>query len=254
MNTVNIDINKIVANPNQPRKNFEDDKLKSLSDSIKQFGLMQALNVRKNGDVYELISGERRLRASKIAGLKAVPCVLAEVGEDDSSIMSLIENVQREDLNFYELALSYKNILEKFSMTQKELATKLSLSQSSIANKLRILNLNKAMIDMIIQNNLTERHARVLLKIDDEKLRLRALKTIIKKGLNVRNSEELVEKLLKSDKKKRTVVKQSLKDLRIFTNSIKQVVQMGKDAGLEVDYDVEQTDDAYEITIIVEKK
>ncbi len=253
MNTVNIDINKIVANPNQPRKNFEGDKINSLSESIKQYGVMQALNVRKKGDIYELISGERRLRASKMAGLKEVPCVIVEVSDDDSSIMSLIENLQREDLNFYELALSYNNILEKFSMTQKELADKLSVSQSSIANKLRILNIDREMIDLIINHNLSERHARVLLKIKDEKLRLKALKTIIKNELNVKKSEELVEKLLKNDRKKKTVIKQSLKDIRIFTNSIKQVVQMGKDAGLGVDYDVIQTDDGYEITIIVEK-
>ncbi len=253
MKITKIDVNKIFPNPNQPRQIFDEEKIDSLSKSIAEFGVLQPLSVRKKDDYYELIAGERRLIASKKAGITEIPCILVDVEDKESSIISLIENIQREDLNFYEVAVSYKNIIEQFSLTQSELAKKLSVSQSSIANKLRILKLENNIITTIIDNNLTERHARVLLKIKDNHLKQKALNQIVKNKLNVSDSEKLIDKLLTKEKPTKEVVKNSLKDIRIFTNSVKQIVMSGKDAGLDVDFEITQTDDAYEFTIKVEK-
>lgn len=253
MNIIELSVDSIVANPHQPRKIFDDAKLKELSDSIEEFGVLQPLSVRKSGDKYELIAGERRLLASKKAGLKVLPCHVLDIDDADSAFISLIENLQREDLSFYEEALAYKDILEEFSLTQTELASRLAISQSAIANKLRILNIDSDILEELVSSNLSERHARALLKLDDKKKQKRVLKKIIKDDLNVAQTEEYIRKLLKINKPKRTVVKQSMKDIRVFTNTLKELIKSVEKAGLDVDFDISQNDDFYDFSIRVKR-
>ncbi len=253
MNMLYLDIEEILRNPNQPRKVFNDAKLDELAESIRDFGVLQPLTVRRKDDVYQLIAGERRLIAAKKAGLEKVPCILSDSTDKESAIISLIENIQREDLSFYEIALSYRALIDKFSITQLELAKRLSISQSALANKLRILKLDSSVLDSILTNNLSERHARALLKLDDVKLQKKALKKIIKNNYNVKQAEIYIQSLLAPSKPKMTVVKQSLRDIRVFTRTLKDLMASGEKAGLDVDFDISQSDDFYEYHIRVHR-
>ena len=169
---ISIHINEIFPNPNQPRTEFNEQELQQLSDSIRVNGLLQPLTVRKNVyQQYELISGERRLRASKLAGLTEIPAIVVDTDERQSAIFALIENIQRADLNFFEEAIAIKNLISEWNITQEEASERLGKAQSTLANKLRLLKLGSEEQQMILQNGLTERHARALLKINDEKKR-----------------------------------------------------------------------------------
>jgi ParB family chromosome partitioning protein len=192
-----IPVDRIAPNPYQPRKEFSKNALEELSASIKQYGVLQPINVRNIGDnLYELISGERRLRASKLAGIKEIPAIVIEVVEQDSAALALIENLQREDLNFMEEAEGYFNLINDHGITQEELAQRVGKKQSTIANKLRLLKLPKAITLVILENGLTERHARALLKLPDEAMQNKALKVILNRQLNVKKTEEMIEKML----------------------------------------------------------
>ncbi len=252
----NIRIDLISPNPNQPRAIFDDESINNLANSIKQYGIIQPLSVRKLKKGYELIAGERRLLAAKKLKLKDVPCVIISADDRDSGIISIIENIQRENLSFHEIALSYKKLIENYNLTQSELASRLSVSQSSIANKIRLLNLGSEMLEFAVKNNLTERHARALLKLPSSEVREKVLKQIIDKRLNVRETEKLIKRVSSKTPSNKSDVKllSSLKDIRIFTNSLKQVVDFGIDAGLDVQFDIKQLTDKYEFTIVVNKK
>ena len=164
-----IPIEKIRSNPYQPRRYFQRAALEELSASIREYGILQPLTVRKmSGGSYELVAGERRLRAAELAGLETVPCLLVQVNEYDSAMLALLENIQRQNLSFLEEAEGYRNLMEDYGLTQEELASKLSKSQSFIANKLRILKLEDPLKRLLVENNFTERHARALLKLPDE--------------------------------------------------------------------------------------
>jgi ParB family chromosome partitioning protein len=173
---INIPIDEIAPNPYQPRKDFSGSSLEELATSIKEYGVLQPVNVRKiGGKGYELVSGERRLRATRLAGMEVIPAVVIEVVEQDSAVIALIENLQREDLNFMEEAEGYHNLISDHGMTQEELAKKVGKKQSTIANKLRLLKLNNKIKKTILENELTERHARALLKLPGELLQVRLL-------------------------------------------------------------------------------
>lgn len=248
-----IPVTNIIANKNQPRKHFDDEAIEELAASIKAVGIIQPLSVREaeNG-IYLLISGERRLRASKLAGLDKVPCVIIRADEEDVELMSLVENIQREDLNFIEEAKAYLQLIESYRFTQQQLAEKVGKKQSTISNKLRLLKLGDEVIDLIIKNSLTERHSRALLQIPDTAMRVNAVKTIIKRDLNVRQTEELVEKL-KRDVLMNTA-KRNIKNVfnyKIYTNTIKQAYDTIKKTGVNVGYDEVQFDDRVEVKIII---
>lgn len=234
-----LPIDLIRPNPYQPRRKFDQATMDELCQSIQQYGVIQPINVRKISNThYELVSGERRLRASAMAGKKEIPAIVVDIGEDDSAIMALIENLQREDLGYMEEAEGYRNLIKEHGLTQEELAQKIGKSQSTIANKIRLLRLSPMVKKILADNGLTERHARALLKIEDEQIQLKVLQKVCDRGLNVRKTEELVQRALdkycnnpKVDDNKNRITK-SIKDIRIFVNTIRQAIDTMKKSGV----------------------
>lgn len=226
----------IHPNPSQPRKFFDTYSLKELSESIKEYGVLQPITVRKVRTGYELISGERRLRASKLAGLATIPSIVVNADNDKSAILALLENLQREDLSFFEIAEGYQKLISEQGMTQDDIARKLGKSQSTVANKIRLLRLSPIVKRIIREYALSERHARALLTLDEKK-QLEAVRTICDNNLNVRQSEELVSDMLKTKSKAKQTIKISgTNDIRLYTNTVKQAVDLmienGADASL----------------------
>lgn len=162
---VEIDINMIIPNPNQPRKDFQDTEISALAESIMQNGILQPLSVRRCGESFELIAGERRLRAAKMCGFTVVPCIVHEISDRNSAILALVENIQRQDLSFFDEAAAIEKLITYYGMTQEDAAAKLGKAQSTIANKLRLLRLTPEERNLIVKFGLTERHARALLKL-----------------------------------------------------------------------------------------
>ena len=254
-----IPIEFIRPNPYQPRKNFNKKALDELSQSIKTYGLIQPISVRKiHDESYELVAGERRLRASKLAKLDEVPVIILDYRDIDSAMVALIENLQREDLNFIEEAEGYSNLIKDHGFTQSQLAKKLGKSQSTIANKLRILKLPDDIKRMILDTNLTERHARALLRIPDDRLKRKVLEKIIQDDLTVKRTEKLVEDILdemmKNDEKEEK--KQNIKgliNLRIYLNTIKNAYTEIKKSGLNATYDEKDKGDFVEVVVRIPK-
>lgn len=194
---INININEIEANNEQPRKKFDEEKLQQLAKSIKEHGIVQPIIVKKEGDFYMLIAGERRWRAARLAGLKTIPAITKELTEREIMEISLIENIQREDLNAIEEASAYKRLVEEFNMTQEEIAEKIGKSRSAVANIIRLLNLDERVKNYVMDGVLTEGHARALITIQDEGIQYEAAKKVIDENLNVRQTEKLVKTILK---------------------------------------------------------
>lgn len=238
-NITYIPVEYIRPNPYQPRKQFNKIAMEELCESIKQYGVLQPINVRRMSlNSYELVAGERRLRAANMAGLNEIPCIIVNIDDEDSAVIALIENLQREDLSYMEEAEGYNNLLTDHGFTQEELAQKIGKSQSTIANKIRLLKLPPLVKKILADNNLTERHARALLKLHDEQLQLKVLKIVCEKGLNVKRTEELVEKAIQKftnqesssgPEKKCT---RAIKDIRIFVNTIRQAIDLMKKSGV----------------------
>jgi ParB family chromosome partitioning protein len=221
----------ILKNPNQPRRYFDRDELYGLADSIEENGMIQPLTVRKLIDGrYELISGERRLRAARIAGLRVVPCVEISVNEKTSAVLALLENIQRQDLNFFEEADAINKMIKDFGISREEASKKLGKSPSALSNKLRLLKISAPEREKILDNNLTERHARALLRIPDEDVRLSTIDYIIEKNLNVSQTELFIDNLISPDKKKPKIVK--ICDTRLFINTITKAVDSIRKSGV----------------------
>ena len=193
---IQIPIEEIVPNPYQPRRVFSEKSLEELKNSIESYGVLQPITVRKKNEKFELVAGERRLRAAKLANLKTIPAIVHEVSDETSAVLALLENLQREDLNFIEEALGYENLIKEHNFTQQQLAEKLGKNQSTIANKLRILKLPESIKESLVQNGLTERHARALLKLPNEELMSQVVSKIIKNELTVKKTEKLVKDIL----------------------------------------------------------
>lgn len=234
-----LNIDCVRPNPYQPRKQFSKGALEELCESIKQYGVIQPINVRRiSSNNYELVAGERRLRAATMAGLKEIPAIIINVNDNDSAVMALIENLQREDLNYMEEAEGYNNLINEHGFTQEELAQKIGKSQSTIANKIRLLRLPPMVKKMLSDNSLTERHARSLLKLHDEQLQLKVLKRVCERGLNVKKTEELVERAIErftrqeNDKHPEKKFTRAIKDIRIFINTIRQAIDLMKKSGV----------------------
>ena len=256
-----LPIDKIRSNPYQPRKYFNRAALEELSESIKAYGVLQPITVRKmSGGYYELVAGERRLRASEMAGLETIPAILMQVSDSDSAVMAFIENIQRQKLSFLEEAEGYKHMMEDYGLTQEELAVKLSKSQSSIANKLRVLKLEDSVKKLLLEYHFTERHARALLKLPDEETRLFVLAQMVQEEMNVKKTEELVEATLeemrprpveKGEQREKRYVRSS--DFRLFTNTIKQSVEVIRRSGMDVVYEDKQDEEGCEIVIRIRR-
>lgn len=257
-----INIDDIVPNPFQPRKTFHEEALDELAASIAEYGVIQPILVRRlNQGGFELIAGERRLRASKRAGLKEVPIIVKDFTDKEVAELAMIENLQREDLHFLEEAEGYYQLLVNFGLTQEELAKRVGKNQSTIANKLRILKLSPEVRSVLISENLTERHARSLLKLNDTQKQMQVLDIVRQKGLNVRETEGLIEEVLedisremsKKKKPKQNFVKM-IRDVRIFVNSINSLVKDMQKAGIGVNMNQEQDDDYIMINMKIPKK
>lgn len=225
----------IFPNKSQPRKIFQEDELTALSNSIYRNGIIQPLTVRKISSVeYELVAGERRLRAAIMAGFNKVPCIVMKCSDNQSAIFALIENIQRADLNMFEEAMAIKKLIIECQMTQEQVARQLGKKQSTIANKLRLLKLNENEQNFIIENKLTERHARLMLKVDEDE-RMKVLEKIVSESFNVVQSESYIETMNNQiDKKnnKKQHKKIIIKDVRIFLNTLTKAFDTMKLSGV----------------------
>lgn len=259
LEVIEVEIERIVSNPFQPRKTFSEEGLIELSSSIREFGVIQPLIVRQTPSGYELIAGERRLRASIMAQFDRVPCVVRRVSDKEMAEMALIENLQREDLHFFDEASGYEKLLTQFNLTQDVLASRIGKDQSTIANKLRLLKLPASVREIIFRERLTERHSRALLKIDGEHSQLEILQVVVEKKMNVRETDSFIEDHLKNVDSKPPLKQQQkllkiVKDVRIFINTIGELVKQMKNAGLDVQLTQEQDDDFVTITMVVPKR
>lgn len=254
-----IPIEFIKPNPYQPRKNFNKKSLEELSQSIKTYGLIQPVSVRQLGEgSYELVAGERRLRASEIAELEEIPAIIVEYRDQDSAMIALIENLQREDLSFLEEAEGYYNLVRDHGFTQQELAEKMGKSQSTIANKLRILKLSNDIKKSLVDNELTERHARALLRLPDDELRKKVLGRVIKDDLTVKKTEKLIENILDDlTKEEEEEAGQNIKGLinfKIYLNTLKNAYNAIKESGVEAKYREKDMGDHIEVVVQIPKK
>lgn len=233
---VSLPLYMIAPNPNQPRRYFDPAAMEELKSSIMEYGLIQPITVRRRGGEYELIAGERRFRASQMAGLEEIPAVIIEADNDKSAILALLENLQREDLSFFEIAESYKNLIREQGMTQNELALRVGKSQASVANKMRLLRLPPIVKKMIRDYDLTERHARALLLLPDEEKQLDAVKIVCRDNLNVTQTEELVRSMkAHKNKPEGEIDIKAVKDMRVFKNTVKRAVKMIKKSGIDAE-------------------
>ncbi|MGI6348629.1 MAG: ParB/RepB/Spo0J family partition protein [Eubacteriales bacterium] len=250
-----IPVEWIIPNKNQPRKHFDETSLNELAESIAKVGIIQPLTVKHAGNGrFDLIAGERRLRAAQLVGLRRVPCIIFEASEEDAAFLSMIENVQREDLNFVEEATGYKQLLSTYRLTQEQLSEIIGKKQSTIANKLRILNLNEDVLALLQKNNLTERHARALLKLPVNE-RMSAARRIVRRGLNVRQTEEMIDAIngkAAINPAKRRVT--NIFDKRIYVNTIKKAFSDIKKTGVRALYAEQEDGENITITIVIPKK
>ena len=255
-----IRISEIVRNPNQPRRYFDPEAIATLAESIRQYGVLNPLTVRRtaNGG-YELVAGERRLRAARVAGLTDVPCLLINADGEDSSVIALVENLQRRDLDFFEEANGFKRLIEQFGLTQEEAARKVGKTQSAVANKLRLLRLSQQNMELIRCNNLTERHARALLRLNDEADRINVTNYIIEHELNVSRTEEYIDEFLKAKENPQPVVEAEsgkrvvrlFKGVRFFLNTLNRAVGVMVDAGIGATVKQQESDDGLTLTICI---
>lgn len=245
---------KILPNPSQPRKVFQEEELEGLAQSIAENGLLQPVTVRRENGAYYLIAGERRLRACKLAGLKEIPALVADCEPEDSAVLALLENLQRKDLQMFEQANAIVNLLREWQITQEEAAKRLGMSQSYLANKIRLLKLSPQEQEEILKHHLSERHARALLRVDDMTLRQKLLATVIERGLNVAQTEELAAAALQpkkpAGKRKRTFI---AKDIRLFINTIDHAVDAMKTAGIPAQTEKKETEEYIECTVRIPK-
>lgn len=250
-----IDIDLIKPNPNQPRRFFDEYELNSLTESIRKNGLIQPISVRRYSDCFQLIAGERRLRAGKKAGLKQIPCIVHHIDDGDSAIMALTENLQRSDLTIFEEAEAIAQTINIYGFTQQEAAERLGMAQSTLSNKLRLLKLSADERSRIFAAQLTERHARALVRLDSPAKRNAVLDKIIVEELSVRDTEKYVAELLAPAEDSKAIPRRVVivKDVRLFINSITKMVNNMRQAGVNATSLKNETDDFIEYTVTIPK-
>ena len=238
----------IRPNPAQPRKVFRADALAELSESIRQHGLLQPLTVRRSGSGYELIAGERRLRAAQMAGLTEIPCIIMQMDDRESGMAAMIENLQRQDLDFIEEAMGIANLMSLFSMSQEQTARMLGKSQSAVANKLRILRHSDTVLSALRESGLTERHARALLRLTGEEAKLSAIAEIARQSMSVARTEKYIEALLSQPEEKPQKA-----NVSAFLNSLTQSLQKIQLSGVQAVSERRETDSQIVLTITIPK-
>ncbi|MBQ7936476.1 MAG: ParB/RepB/Spo0J family partition protein [Clostridia bacterium] len=249
-----IDADSILPASNQPRTLFREEPLKELSQSIADHGILQPLLVQKEGDHYRLIAGERRLRAAKEAGLTKVPCVLTEKTPAEAAKLSLIENLQRENLTFFEEATAFRRLMDEFSLSQAEIARSMNRDPSTIANKLRLLKLPIAAQFLIQKHHLTERHARAFLRVESQELLMDLLETVIEQQLTVQETESLIAAALTPKQKKKQPRRVgSVKDIRLCINTLNHTVATLKQAGIKPQTQIHEEERFVEYIIRIPK-
>lgn len=251
-----IPLGRIRPNPQQPRRSFDEEGLAELAASIRSCGILQPLTVRRAGEGYELVAGERRLRAARIAGLREVPCLVAQVGEEDSALLALMENLQRRDLDCWEEAQAIARLISRYGLSQEEAARRLGRAQPTVANKLRLLRLPEDVRALLRENGLTERHARALLRLQDPEVQRRAAGDMVRRGMNVAQAEAYVEKLLQSaqvtpPRGRSTYI---IKGVRLFLNSVDRGLHLMRQAGVDAGWNRQDTDREILLTIRIPKR
>jgi len=247
-----LPVEDIRPNPEQPRRQFEAEQLEELAASIRELGVLQPLTVRRREGSWELVAGERRLRASKLAGLTHVPCLALSVDDRSSSLLALVENLQRRDLDFWEEALALRRLMEEWGLSQEECARRIGKSQSAVANKLRVLKLPADTLELLRTNHCTERHARALLPLEDPELQRKAAGQVVKLGLTVAQTEGLVVKLLSAvPKRKRPTF--IIKDVRLFLNTVTRGLDLMRSAGVDARCQREESEGEICLTIRIPK-
>lgn len=250
----NISVNSIIPSPYQPRLLFDDDRIDELMQTIRTHGIIQPIVVRVKNNTFELIAGERRLRAVKKLGLDTIPAIVRDFNDSQAASIALIENLQREGLTAIEEAAAYQQLIEMHDLTQESLAQRLGKSQSTIANKIRLLHLSEPVKMALMERKITERHARALLALDQEELQVKVLEEIIAKELNVKQTEIKINFLKEATKLKKSRRVSFTKDVRLALNTIRQSVEMVSSSGLNINTSEKDHDDHYEIIIKIPKR
>lgn len=249
----NIPQAMIVPNPNQPRKRFDYDELENLAQSIRENGILQPITVRKREDKkYELVSGERRLRAARLVGMVKIPSIVINIDDKNSAMFSIIENLQRQSLNFFEEAEAIEKLVGEYAMSREEVAQKLGLAPSTVSNKLRILRLPEEMRFEIARSGLTESHARALLMLEDDNQRARALSIIVDRHLNVAESERMINQMINRNNRSRNPLR-GIRDVRLFINTLNHAVDTIRRAGVEADAARSETEEYIEYVVRIPK-
>lgn len=250
-----LPVDSILPNPDQPRTLFSQPELEELADSIQSMGILQPLTVRRREGGWELVAGERRLRAAKLAGLREVPCLSIQTDGQSSSLLAQVENLQRRDLDFWEEALALRKLIDTYHISQDEAARRLGKSQSAVANKLRLLKLDPAVLTILREGGCTERHARALLRLEDPAQQREAAQQVTERSLTVAQTESMVEAMLSSPssgpKKKPTFI---VKDVRLFLNTISRSLDLMRSAGVNACCRREDTDEEILLTIHIPRR
>ena len=249
-----LPVDEIRPNPHQPRRTFHQEELSELASSIAQVGVLQPLSVRRTANGWELIAGERRLRAAKLAGLARVPCLNVEADDGASALLALVENLQRKDLDVWEEAAALRQLIDRHHLSQEEAARRVGKSQSAVANKLRLLKLPPDVIDGLRTNRLSERHARALLRLDSPALQRSTLDHMVRQQLNVAQTEAYIERLVQAvPAPRRAVPVYRVRDVRLFLNTVKRSLAVMQSAGVDARCGKEETDSEITLTIHIPK-
>lgn len=251
---LDLPIGSIRPNPHQPRREFDPEELGELASSISQLGVLQPLSVRRTPGGWELIAGERRLRAAELAGLSCVPCLPVEADDDASALLALVENLQRKDLDVWEEAAALRRLIDHHHLSQEEAARRVGKSQSAVANKLRLLKLPEDVIEVLRAHRLSERHARALLRLDGAELQRTAVEHVVKHQLNVAQTEAYIERLCqRRETPRRAAPLYRFRDVRLFLNTVKKSLAVMQSAGVNARCGREETDSEITLTIHIPK-
>ena len=249
-----LPIDAIYPNPGQPRRVFLQSDLEELAASIRELGLLQPLTVRRREGRWELVAGERRLRAARLAGLEEVPCLSVQTDGQASSLLALVENLQRRDLDFWEEAPALRRLIDTYHISQEEAARRIGKSQSAVANKLRLLKLSPDVLSLLRDGGATERHARALLRLDAPERQLEGARQVVNQGLTVAQTETLVDSLLSASLPARRKPHFLVKDVRLFLNTITRSLDIMRSAGVDAQCSREDSEDAITLTIHIPRR